>query len=295
MRFSTSQFVISLLTLLLLQGCANLETVRDFSNQSAALAAVPQSVDYWAGWGERSKRFDLLLNKLPRKDGVRVEGPVGPDSTLTKEQIASVKSLHAVLSAYMTKLGALADDDLVDVSKQVDGLVENLDKIPGVTDEGEIENAAYGAILKLVKLPLDGYRHYKIKELIIENDDHVQRLTSILSVSTRSVARFVTEERNSVLNWYDQTSRDFPPPANLSGAMQWDRDRREVVGSYNSKAEAIEAYAVAIRKVGEMHHKMAGELSSFNTDSFKRLAAELKSAKSEIEAARKQYKDAFKA
>lgn len=284
----------TLIALLILQGCANLEGVRDFSNQSAALAAAPQAVDYWVGWGERSKRFDAVLNRLPPKNGIKAEGPAGPDSSLTKPQIEAVKSLHALLAAYMTKLGALADDDLVDVSRQVNGLVTNLDALPLVTDEKKKANAAYGSILKLVKLPLSAYRHYKLKELIIENDESIQQLTSILATSLGSVSKFITAEKYSVLSWYDETTRQYPIPANFTSAFQWEKDKRSIVEIYDNKAEAIAAYDAALRKVGEMHHKMATELNSFNTDSFKRLVEELKAAKKEISKAREEYKAAFK-
>ncbi|MBA1376677.1 hypothetical protein [Pseudomonas brassicacearum] len=284
----------ALVALIILHGCANLEEVRDFSNQSAALAAAPQAVDYWVGWGERSKRFDAILNRLPPKNGIKAEGPVGPNSTLTKPQIEAVKSLHALLAAYMTKLGALADDDLVDVSKQVDGLVTNLDALPLATDEKKKANAAYGSILKLVKLPLNGYRHYKLKELIVENDGSVQQLTNILATSLGSISKFISAEKYSVLSWYDETTRQYPIPANFTSAYQWEKDKRSVVEIYDNKAEAIAAYDVALRKVGEMHHKMAMELSSFNTDSFKRLVGELKVAKNEISKTREEYKAAFK-
>lgn len=288
-----SVFVFSLL---LFSGCANLEEVRVFSKQSAALTAAPQAVDYWAEWGERSKRFDLILNKLPVKNGVSPARPVGPKpgSELTAGQIASVKSLYTLLSSYMTKLGGLAADEVVDVKKQVAGLVENLDKLPGMTDDGKKENAAYGSILKLVKLPLDSYRNYKIKKLIVENDDHIQVLTRVLSISTRGIAAFAEQERNSVINWYDQVSRDYPPQANISGVMQWDRDRKSIIEIYDGKAASVKSYADAITKVGDMHKKMAKDLSTFNNDSFKRLVAQLKDARSEIEVARKQYEEAFK-
>lgn len=285
----------ALCALIILQACSDLGTVRDFSNQSAALAAAPQTLDYWSGIGERSKRFDDILSRLPPKDGVKAKGPVTPDSTLTAPQLAAVKSLHALLAAYMTKLGALADDNLVDVSKQVDGLVTNLNALPFAdTEEKEKANAAYGTMLKLVKLPLNAYRHYKIKQLITENDDSVQTLTDLLATSTGSVSIFVTSEKNSVLTWYDNITRAYPIPSNVSSAFQWKKDKDSVAAIYDDKAEAIASYETALRKVAEMHHKMATELSSFDTDSFKRLVAELKSAKKEISLAREEYNAAFK-
>jgi hypothetical protein len=178
-------FIIGVFALI---GCANLETVRDFAKQSAALTAGPEIIDYWGTWDERSKRFDTAIAKLPPRNGDLPHGPTSPLSAPTKEELEAVKALQAVLSAYMSKLGSLADDNLTDVSKQVDGLVENLNKLPGDSSEEKrkARNSAYGTIIKLVKLPLEAYRHYEVQKLIRENDDNIQLLTEGLSTAMDS-------------------------------------------------------------------------------------------------------------
>lgn len=277
-----------------LSGCANLESVRDFSKQSASLTSGPQAIDYWASWDERSKRFNAIVNKLPPLNNVPAKGPTGPLAPPSKEQVQAIKSLQAVLSAYMSKLGALAEDDVVDVSKQVEGLVENLDNLPASSsDERKKANAAYGEIIKLVKLPLDAYRHRKIKNLIVENDKNIQDLTNGLSVAMGSVAKFAAAEKTSVLGWYEVITGDYPAPYNFASAYQWEKDRKSISEAYDSKAEAISAYEKALKKIGFLHSEMAEKLSAFNSQSFKILAASLQDARDEMIAARTQYKEAF--
>lgn len=281
-------------TAIFLSGCANLESVRDFSKQSASLTSGPQAIDYWASWDERSKRFNAVVNKLPPLNNAPAKGPTVPLAPPSKEQVQAIKSLQAVLSAYMSKLGALAEDDVVDVSKQVDGLVENLNSLPANnSDERKKANAAYGEIIRLVKLPLDAYRHRKIKQLIVENDQNIQALTGGLSVAMGSVAKFTTAEKVSVLTWYDLITGDYPAPYNFANAYQWEKDRNSIAEAYDSKAEAISAYENALKTIGSLHSEMAENLSTFNSQSFKILASSLQDAKDEIIAARTQYKEAF--
>lgn len=216
----------------LLTGCANLETVRNFAKQSASLTSGSDAIDFWGKWNERSKRFDAVIAKLPSKEeGKTPEGPTSPINVPTKEELEAVKALQSVISAYMDKLGSLAEDDIIDVSKQVDGLVENLNKLPSdIPDEKQKKvNAAYGAVIKLVKLPLNAYRHYKIRELIRENDHNIQMLTAGLSVSMGSIAKFTELEKNSVLNWYEIITLRYSSPSNFSSAYQWKKDRDSII------------------------------------------------------------------
>ena len=279
----------------LLTGCANLETVRNFAKQSASMTSGPEAIDFWGKWNERSKKFDAVIAKLPPKEGKTPEGPTSPKNVPKKEELEAVKDLQSVISAYMDKLGSLAEDDIIDVSKQVDGLVENLNKLPSdISEEKQKKvNAAYGAVIKLVKLPLDAYRHYKIRELIRENDDNIQLLTYGLSVSMGSIAKFTEQEKNSVLNWYGIITSRYPSPPYFSSAYQWMKDRDSIIQQYKGKATAIVAYQKALQAIGKSHHKMSEDLSAFNTKSFTRLASSLKDARDQIVSARDQYQKAF--
>lgn len=280
---------------LLSTGCANLETVRNFAKQSASLTSGTEAIDYWGKWDDRSKSFDEIIAKLPSKGGSPPIKLIGPISAPSKEELDSIKALQAVLSAYMDKLGSLAEDDIVDVSKQVDGLVENLDKLPTNLPEDKQNkiNSAYGTIIKLVKLPLDAYRHYKVRQLIRENDKNIEQLTYGLSISMNSVSKFVGAEKDSVLNWYEIITSDYPAPSNFQSAYHWKKDKDSIVQAYAGKTKAITDYKNALETIKKSHSEMAKDLSMFNTKSFKILISSLKDAQTEISNARDQYKEAF--
>lgn len=282
-----------LFSLLLFQGCVNLEAVRDFSKQSAALSSASDALDYRLAWPDRKKEYDDIASSLPPKNGKPARGPTLKATELNEKQVNAIKSVHIVLATYMEKLGELADDKVIDVSSQVDGLVKNLDDLPNVNDDRKKSNAAYGSILKLVKLPLDAYRQAKIRSLIIENDDSIQQLTTLLSAQTKNLANSIKSEPGNVLLWFKETDEKYPQPPSLMYLIQKKEAKDEIEERYKGKAEAVESYSKAITKIGSTHHEMAEKLKSYDKEAFKLLQSNLESAKKQIEAARKQYKAAF--
>jgi len=280
---------------LLLSSCANLETVRDFSKQSSVLTSGTEAIDYWGNWDERSKQYNNIIVNLPSKNNVTPKGPTGPITKPTKEELDAIKSLHVVISTYMDKLGNLAADNMTDVSKQVDGLVENLNNLPSsLANEKKKEvNNSYGGILKLLKLPLDAYRKHKVKKLIMNNDKNIQALIEGLSVAMDSVANFISLEEKNVLAWYTKMERNYPSKPSFKSAFQGMNDRASISSKYEIKVNALKSYTKALKTIADTHQKMAEDLSQFDTDSFKRLIMSLKIAKQKIIDARDQYRKAF--
>ncbi len=284
---------VSLFFMLLLHGCVNLEAVRDFSKQSAALTSASDALDYRLAWPERRKEYDDIAKSLPPKGGEPASGPTLLPTKLDETQEKAIKSVHIALATYMEKLGELADDKIIDVSSQVDGLVKNLDDLPDADDDRKKTNAAYGAILKLLKLPLDAYRQAKVKDLIIENDESVLQLTSLLSAQTKNISMSIESERGNVLLWLKETDRKYPQKASFMYEVQKRSAKLEIEEKYKGKAEAVNLYSAALTKIGKTHHDMAEKLKTYDKDGFKLLESNLKSAKEQIEQARKQYKAAF--
>ena len=108
-----------------------------------------------------------------------------------------------------------------------------------------------------------------------------------------SIAKFADAEKDSVLNWYSIITDDYPPEPTFSSVYQWEKDRASIISIYDGKEKALIAYSKALTSIAKSHQKMAKDLSSFNTDSFKRLVVSLKSAREQIIDARDQYRKAF--
>ncbi|MFH1135277.1 MAG: hypothetical protein V1816_04250 [Pseudomonadota bacterium] len=293
-RRSESVFIVFCITLMI-SSCANLTAVRDFAKQSASLTSGQEVIDYWSEWNERSKEFDDIIAKLSTIKGKTPITLPGPINTPSKEETDNVKALLLVISMYMNKLGGLAEDDAVDLSKQADGLVASLNKLPSEIPEEKQKkiNTAYGSIIKLIKLPLDAYRRYKIQEIVKENDENIQLLIGGLKSSIGSVAKFIEGEKSGVINWYHLITEEYPACLNFSSAYQWKKDKESIIEPYNKKIAAIHSFQNALETIGKSHAKIKTDLSSFNTESSKQLFLFLDDACKQIVSAHEQYIIAF--
>lgn len=305
MRLSATRSIVKLSCLLLslsfLSGCVNLEEVRDFSRQSAAITASTQALEYEQGWGGRKADLTRIAESYPvinpREEfkAREIDVPNADVKDLKPEQKKAIESVQEVLSKYMTQLAALAEDEVVSVDKEVDKLVENLNNFPGSTQDKaskEQGNAAYGAIVKLIKLPQDAWRQYKLKQLIVENDTNIRLLTDLLAEKTKNIAHRIQAEGIETDEWYTRIEQDYPA-RNFIDAVGGNELRIARFDESKAKARAALAAADAIKKFGTIHHEMAVKLTTFNSDSTRDLIANVKVAKEEVEKARKQYQAAF--
>ncbi|WP_137806376.1 hypothetical protein [Pseudomonas sp. G(2018)] len=305
MRLSAIRSLVQLsgllLSLSLLNGCANLEEIRDFSNQSAAITASTQALNYEQTWEARKKNLINVAQSYPLCKKVEnvcvqyIDIPKADVQTLSEDEKKAIESVQSVLSKYMVQLAALAGDDVVSVDKNVDELVKDLNGFPGSAEDKESRekrNAAYGAIVKLVKLPLEGWRQYKLKQLIIENDADIQLLVDLLSEQTKNTANRILTEELETNQWYGRIVQAYPAN-NFIDAFGNIQSRKDRLAESNAKTNAAFAASDAIKKFGTVHHEMAMNLSSFNSRSMKDLIANVKAAKEDVEKARKQYQAAF--
>lgn len=291
MRMSAIKSVLQLIVVAVVvsisSGCVNLEAVRDFSKQSSALTGSAEVIDYRMNWPDRRKEYDEVSAYLG------IPGPGATASSLTPDEVKSVKALQTSLSSYMLALASLADDQNIDLSKQVGGLVDSLDNLPGVTDDRKKTNAAYGAIIGLLKLPLDAYRQYEIRRLILKYNDDVKQLSDVLAALTRSYKPIVNNEWSSVKAWAAGAFRSRRGSVSFQDAVGMRAYMAEIDNRYKGKDDAIETYAKAVEKIGTTHAELAANLKTLNKDGFKVMEENLKSAKADIEAAKKKFDEAF--
>jgi len=284
-----------------LNGCANLEEIRDFSKQSAAITASTQAFDYELQWKERKAEYTSISKNYPAKsDGNGLKAgsfdvPKANTLELNEAEIKSVRSVHTTLANYMLAISALADDSAIETNSKVDELVKDLNEFPLPADEAERKkrNEAYGAILKLIKLPLEAWRQYELRQVIIEADPDITTLTNLLSLQTANMAHRINTEGREVDSWYARRVSDYPAESFVQ-AVEGDQARKARLTDTTEKYNAAIASSEAIAKFGTIHHQMAEDLGTFNTRSVKTLISNIKTARLEVEKARDQYKNAFK-
>lgn len=290
-------FLLAAFFALTLSGCANLEGVRDFAKKSAALSSGTEAVQYWASWDKRSKALAEITTGLSK-----AVAPAAP-KVATDDEVKSVLALHGALAAYMSTLGDLADGSLPDVSKQVDGLVENANKFPIAASEGLTEeqakekrekiNSAYGSLIKLLKLPLQAYQHTKVRQFVEQNDEHVQRIIEGLSLSSRAFEDFFVAERGNVESWYNLNSSLYPAAPSLLAAFQSAEQKSALLQSYDDKAKALKSYRAALKTIGEEHQKLVTGITNFNSGTLKHTLSSLADAREQVIQARDEYRKAF--
>ena len=306
-RFAKTYSAIALLTIL--SACVNLEEVQKFSSQSAALTSSNEINSYLQKGSERQKEYEYISQRLVENVNCSAtandEEPCPPVLNaplfpfgLTSDNQKAIASLHKVLSKYMANLAILAGDNLASIEGSVNDLVSNLNNLPYTAnsdskEEKEKQNAAYGAILKLISIPQDIWRHYELKKVIEENDKSVTTLTTLLSQILKDQSDQIEKEIVVIDIWYNEALVKFPPKS-LDGLLTVAQSKNAKLADIVAKKNAALKYSAALKEIGDTHHKLAVESGSLDSDSGKRIIAYVKAAREKVVAARKQYDEAFK-
>ncbi|WMW03894.1 hypothetical protein [Pseudomonas entomophila] len=300
-------------------GCVNLEEVQKFTEQSAALSSSNEITGYLDKGAARRAKLEETNNSLlysvncdeyssrqariQKKKKSEITCPplltVPPfPAGLNEDNKKSIASLHVVISDYMAKLAVLSGSDVVSLDKSTDELVSNLNKLPYTAEsaskeEKEKRNAAYGAMVKLISIPLDLWRQHELKRIIQENDESIGTLANLLASILRDQAGKIDSESKVVSNWYNLADSTFPADT-LEGALYVKNERDAKLAEISSKKKAAEAYSEALLEIKNTHHKLATESGSLDSDSGKQIIEYVKAAREKVVAARKQYDEAFK-
>lgn len=317
--FNLFQNTVVVVIFLIAAGCVNLEEVQKFSEQSAALSSsneitgyLDKGADRRASLEEANSSLLYSLNcteysvrqaRIQKKKVSEITCPpllvVPPfPAGLNEENKESIESLHVVVSNYMAKLAVLSGSDVVSVDKNTDDLVSNLNKLPYTAEsaskeEKEKRNAAYGAMIKLVSIPLDLWRQHELKRIIQENDESIGVLAELLASVLRDQAGKIDSESKVVSNWYNLVDRVFPSDT-LEGVLFVKNERDAKLAEISTRKKAAEVYSDALLEIKQTHHKLATESGTLDSDSGKQIVEYVKAAREKVVAARKQYDEAFK-
>lgn len=235
---------------LLLQGCLNLQAVREFAKTSAATADYQQILADYVRSPDRQKRYQTESHTTQLDTLVKARA----------EQKAKLEGVQTVLVAYMSALGDLAANDLPNVDKEIGRLGKTLEKAKfvGEGDAGikkETATAA-GTIAKvLTRAVLDHWRKRKVRQIIKDTDDNVQTVVDGLrEVVLKDFNLSLDIEAAAIQKYFqkpiaDAMSRNEPdavPP--LARILLLERlDQVEM-----RRAKLI-AYADVLSKIGKGH------------------------------------------
>ena len=230
-------------------GCGDLSAIRDFAGVSAGAATYREIVDEYAAFGDATHRLR----------------PAGASALEErKEQAEELQDLHTALVNYMSALGDLAADDLVNVGPDLTALGGQLSATSLLT-QAQTQAAVSLADL-VVTAALDGWRRSKLRDLIETSNDDVQTVVGALESFVRDVAlEDDAEERliyQGFLNSFALQSRDPAARAAL--------DELEIIWNERvNEEEAIKlAYLEILREIADGHQALYDNRNDLSLDQF---------------------------
>ncbi len=113
----------------------------------------------------------------------------------------SLIEANEVLVDYVSSLGKLATDDIIDYSTDIKGLEGELSKLPKI-NKSQVEGGINIATI-LLRAAKDGYRREKLKEVIVSTDDDLQIfIEGIKTIMNEAYIGIYLRNEESVINGY---------------------------------------------------------------------------------------------
>ena len=242
--------LVPLITLFLLGGCVDLKAVRDFAKISSATADYQKIVSDYVESPERQKPYQ------PERSHPQLDQEIQARSN----QKPRLEGVQKVLVEYMSALGDLADDELPNVDKEIDGLGKALEKAKfvgeGDTQINKKTATGAGTIAKiLTKAVLDHWRQKELKTIINKTDDSLQEVVlglrevvqkdfkQSLDIESEAISKFFKKSIAVVKAQGDEEG--LPPLANLL--------LKERLDEILVRKEKLDDYAKVLDKIGKGH------------------------------------------
>lgn len=246
----TGSILLPLFLSLVLCGCANLKSIRAFSEISSESATYTAFTNDYVGSLERQKGYQNNIEEKEKLDNI-IER--------RKAQLSGLLAIHKGVSDYMSALGELASDEVISYDKSLDLMSKEMEKIKDengkpVFEKKEID--AFGALSKLLaKAATDAYRQNKLKEIIESaNDDFQELITALTKCVEEGYVESLNNEKEAVKKYYEKilkTAENNPPQ---DAAIELLRERYiEKKDAVEAKIAAAESYVKILNKIGEGH------------------------------------------
>ena len=177
--------------LLVANGCADLQAVRDFAKASSGLTAYDQATN------DFGLRFDRTEIYIPPSDRARSKA----SSAERERALPDLVAVHKSLDAYLQVLGKLAGADTFDVSASAGRLQSAISANAfGINSDTA---AAYGSLGQIIaRWALVGVQQHYVSQLVTEADPHVQELIAGMRRLTARYKADLADENRDVIAVY---------------------------------------------------------------------------------------------
>jgi chromosome segregation ATPase len=265
-----------------LVACVNLEAVRDYSKAASDLTGGKEIA---SRWGQSNDVLNMHTAAIDIKFGPRRSDE---DQKLAEMAIVELNKIHDVLGQYFSAVAELAADDVPKVEKQaesISGAIKTIDN-----NFSEADQTAFKAIVNLLALPLDAYRHRELRKLLKSQQSNVDKLLSVLDRAVLVIDSDLKAEQAHVESRFAQLLGNITDPGIRFVIRHQSKAEQEK--GYPESFSAIKKYRAAIAVVRSKHKQVGQNLES-DKETLERTLRSLREARDQIRAARSAIDKAF--
>ncbi|MEQ9968619.1 hypothetical protein ABRP72_05450 [Pectobacterium carotovorum] len=182
------RYIASILAVIYLTGCANLQPVRDFANTSENLSGYTQLTDRFVTTYERERLYipesaDISAQEYDKK---------------RKAAYQDLLKIQQTATLYMQTLAKLAGEDTYDLSDEIKGLTGGIKMHPALgISAAQVENVAT-VITIISKWVTAGIQERSVKEMVREGDAPFQTLLTTMQDLVRLYEKTNEGEKDDV-------------------------------------------------------------------------------------------------
>lgn len=256
--------------LLTMQGCANLEAVREFGKTAAEVSSLP---DAGHAYEDSAHVIQPYLLGAPQP---------ADTPALRERQVRDAAAVQASLAAYFAMLAKLAGEDAFSLDSELEQVGKGLQSLPSGVIDADTANAAIALSRTLQKYALARAQSQAVRALVTEGGPPAMRILDRLRVVTASWKGVVTNDRATVVGML----RTLTPASDTQPLLRvLGRERQaEVELDYAKALKRIDAATAGLDQVKQAHAEMVANLDKLDGD---RLKAILKDAVADLKSVRK--------
>jgi hypothetical protein len=255
-RTAIALLAVSVGSLLLCYGCANLTGIREFAKTSAEAAAF-QGI---------TRDFVTTLER--REALVKPPGapPIAQETLKERKDLKNeLDAAQQVLVNYMKALEALSSSDLIVYNTELDAFGKSLSDAK-IASKKEVSTYKVAANL-IVRISADLYRQRKLKEIIPDADPYIgQAITMMKEIITDNYLLSISNEEDQIDLFFKKilASADAKDVLGLSMLARF--SSVEVRDHIQSKRQAVEKYLEILDKILEGHERMTKKISLISSE-----------------------------
>lgn len=267
----------------ILAGCADLTAIRDFSKISADSAGFTKIVDDYA----QSDDMQLAYMYPPLEKSGEIDR-LKNESKARADQAKELLNVLKAVESYMSALGDLASDQIVDSSTNIQKLMTEINAATPI--DPKLSKSA-SAIASLVsKMITDGYRQRNLREAINEANPYIQDIDKSLALLLqKGFPLALRAEKTSVNDYYDYWHNVALDHNELASIELIRIKKRDDTALFDDKEHALIAYREVFRIIAAGHQMLFDKQQDFKNKALlatiKQYALEIRDTLKTIKAA----------